>query len=86
MMYPNLQNAHTFEYPEDRLLRLKGTTPDEDMRHPPALDQNGEPCLMVVKHGRANDIRSSVRNYYEDGTTDFSMACALTTNPVPSPP
>ncbi|KAL5480626.1 hypothetical protein ACEPAI_1897 [Sanghuangporus weigelae] len=85
MMYPNLQNAHTLEYPEDRLLKLKGTIPDEDMRHPPALDQNGEPCLMVVKHGnttgltvgRANDIRSCVRNYYEDGTTDFSMEWAI---------
>ncbi|KAI5114922.1 hypothetical protein M0805_009348 [Coniferiporia weirii] len=37
--------------------------------------------LMVVKHsnatgltvGRANDIRSRVRNYYEDGTTSCSM-------------
>jgi hypothetical protein len=85
MMYTNLQNAHTFEYPEDRLLRLKGTIPDQDMCHPPALDSNGEPCLMVVKHGnttgltigRANDIRSCVCNYYEDGTTDFSMEWAI---------
>ena len=84
MMYPNLENAHAFEYPGDRLLRLKGTIPDEDIRHPPALDSNGEPCLMVVKHGnttgltvgRANDIRSCVRNYYEDGTTNFSMEWA----------
>jgi hypothetical protein len=66
MMYPNRQNVHTFEYPQDRLLRLRGTIPDEDMRDPPALDHNGEPCLVVVKHGnttgltigRANSIRS----------------------------
>ncbi|RPA99861.1 hypothetical protein L873DRAFT_1682426 [Choiromyces venosus 120613-1] len=85
MMYPNLQNAHTFEYPEDRLLRLKGTIRDKDMRHPPALDQNGEPCLMVIKHGnttgltigRANDIRSCVHNYHEKGTTHFSMEWAI---------
>ena len=30
--------AHTFEYPVDRLLKLKGTIPEEEMRHPPALD------------------------------------------------
>ncbi|RPA99858.1 hypothetical protein L873DRAFT_1595584, partial [Choiromyces venosus 120613-1] len=74
-----------FEYPEDRLLRLKGTISDEDMHHPPAMDQNGEPCLMVVKHGNttgltvghANDIRSCVHNYHEDGTTDFSMEWAI---------
>ena len=81
MMCPNLQNARAFKYPVDRLLRLKGTIPGEDMRHPPVLDQNGESCLMVAKHsdatgltiGRANDVRSCVRNYYEDGTTNFSM-------------
>jgi hypothetical protein len=39
MMTPNLQNAHTFEYPEDRLLRLKGTIPDGDMRQRRTLPQ-----------------------------------------------
>jgi hypothetical protein len=29
-IHPNLQNAHTFEYPDDRLPRLKGSIPDED--------------------------------------------------------
>ncbi|RPA93055.1 hypothetical protein L873DRAFT_1847409 [Choiromyces venosus 120613-1] len=85
MMYPNLRNAHIFEYPKDRLLRLKGTIPDKDMRHPPALDQNDEPCLMVIKHGNAtgltvglaNDIRSCVRNYHEGDTTHFSMEWAI---------
>ncbi len=40
---------------------------------------------MVVKHGsatgltigRGNDIRSCIRNYYEDGTTDYSMEWAI---------
>jgi len=82
---PNLQ-SDAFDYPLDRLLRLKGTIPDQDMRHPPALDEHGKPCLMVVKHGnsdtgltvgRANDVRSCVRNYYEDGTTNFSMEWAI---------
>ena len=81
MMYPNVRKAHSFEYPSDRLLRLRGTIPDKDMHDPPAFDQDGNQCLMVVKHGngtgltvdRANDVRPCVRNCFEDGTTDFSM-------------
>ncbi|KAI5123909.1 hypothetical protein M0805_005725 [Coniferiporia weirii] len=70
---------HTFEYPPVHLLSLKGTIPDEDVHHLLALDQNGETCLMVHSNttgltvGRANDLRSRVRNYYEDGTTSYSM-------------
>ncbi|TFK57832.1 hypothetical protein BDN72DRAFT_732118, partial [Pluteus cervinus] len=67
--------------PARRLLRLKGTIPDEEMCHPPVLDQNGKPTLMVIKHsgatgltvGRANDVHSCVRNYYGDGATNYSM-------------
>ncbi|KDQ64793.1 hypothetical protein JAAARDRAFT_238133 [Jaapia argillacea MUCL 33604] len=85
MMYSNLQNAHTFEYPEDRFLRLRDTIPDEDMCRPPTLDQNCEPCLMVVKQGnttsltvgRANNIRSCVHNYYEDGASNLSREWAI---------
>ncbi|OCH84906.1 hypothetical protein OBBRIDRAFT_815290 [Obba rivulosa] len=42
MMYPNPRNAHSFTYPDDRLLKIKGTIPDDEMRHPTALDQNAE--------------------------------------------
>jgi hypothetical protein len=43
---------------------LRGTIPDEEMRHPTGVDQNDEPCLMVIKSGmttglavgRANNI------------------------------
>jgi hypothetical protein len=72
-LYSNPRNAHPFTYPADRLLMLKGTIPDEEMRHPTALDQNDDPCLMVIKRsnatgltvGRANDICSYSRNYYD---------------------
>ena len=85
MMSPIPWGAHHFEYPRGSLLRLKGTIPYQDMCHPPTLDQDGRPCLPVLKHGnatgltvgRANDIRSCVRNYYEDGTTNFSMEWAI---------
>ncbi|KZT04518.1 uncharacterized protein LAESUDRAFT_298724 [Laetiporus sulphureus 93-53] len=74
MMHPNPRNAPSFEYPGDRLLRLKGTIPDEEMRHPTALDQNDEPCLVVIKRGittgltvgHANNICSYARNYDND--------------------
>ncbi|KDQ61352.1 hypothetical protein JAAARDRAFT_30774 [Jaapia argillacea MUCL 33604] len=84
-MFLNLRNADTFVYPHDRLLRLQGTIPDEEMCRPLAVDQNGKACLMVLKHGsatgltigRSNDIRSCVRNYYEDGITGLSMEWAI---------
>jgi hypothetical protein len=68
MMYPNPRDAHSFTYPADRLLRLRGTIPDEEMRHPTSFDH---PCLMVIKRGsttgltvgRANNIISYVRHY-----------------------
>jgi hypothetical protein len=73
-MYPNVQNAQSFKYPASRLLMLKGTISDKEMRNPTALDQNSDPCLMVIKRGkttgltigRANDIYSYARNYYGD--------------------
>jgi hypothetical protein len=59
---------------------LKGTIPDEEMRHPTALDQNDDPCLMVIKRGnatgltvgRTNDICSYSRNYYDGDKAETS--------------
>ena len=86
-MYPNSSNpwnGHPFTYPGDRLLRVKGTIPDEEMHHPTALDRNINPCLMVIKRGnatgltvgRANDIYSYARKYY-DGKAETSKECAI---------
>jgi hypothetical protein len=85
MMYPDFRNASSFKYPGDRVLRLKGTISDEEMRHPTPLDQNGNPCLMVIKRGnttgltigRANDIYSYARIYYDDGNTETSKEWAI---------
>ncbi|KAJ7439344.1 hypothetical protein FB451DRAFT_1302210 [Mycena latifolia] len=85
MMCPDPRNAHSFTYPVDRLLRLKGTISDEEMRYPTARDQNDEPCLMVIKRGnttgltvgRANDICSYTRNYYGDDTAKISKEWAI---------
>ncbi|SJL07900.1 uncharacterized protein ARMOST_11257 [Armillaria ostoyae] len=82
MMYPNPKNRSSFKYPTDRLLRLQGTIPDEEMRHPPALDLND---LMVIKRGngtgltvgRANNICSFARNYYDDDKAEISKEWAI---------
>ena len=85
MMNPNPRNAHPFTYPLDRLLRLKGIIPDEEMRCPTSLDQNDNPCLSVIKRGnttgltvgRANDICSYAHNYYDDGKAETSKEWAI---------
>lgn len=60
-----------FEYPEDRLLPVRGIISDELMRTPDMWDLDGESCLLVVKNGnatnttlgRANGAFSIVREY-----------------------
>ncbi|KAK0214044.1 hypothetical protein IW262DRAFT_1408250 [Armillaria fumosa] len=49
-MFPN------FKYPTDRLLKLRGTITDEEMRRPTMLDGNDEPCLVVMKSGRTTGV------------------------------
>ena len=85
MMHPNPRNAHSFTYPADRLLRLRGTIPDKEMRRPTAFDHNDEPCIMVIKRGnttgltigRANNIFSYTRKHFEDDTTKTSKEWAI---------
>lgn len=94
MICPNLQIAHKFMFPLNHLLRLRGTIPVEEMRDPPELDKNGDPCLMVVKNGnttaltigRANDVRSCVRNYFQDDITDYSMEWPILSFDIESGP
>ena len=85
MMYPNPRNRSSFQYPADRLLRLCGKIPLEEMRAPTSLDENNEPCLMVIKRGgatgitigRATELASFSRNICDDGTTQISMEWAI---------
>ncbi|CAA7262387.1 unnamed protein product [Cyclocybe aegerita] len=86
MMNPKPPHDHPFEYPFDRLLRLEGTIPDEEMRHPTVLDKNNEPCLMVLKRGnttgltvgRANNVFSYARNdYHNDEKAETSKEWAI---------
>jgi hypothetical protein len=85
MMCPNPQNGLTFTYPSNRLLILKGTIPDEEMRHPTGVDQNDEACLMVIKRGmttgltvgRANNILSYARYFYDNKQHETSKEWAI---------
>ena len=85
MMCHRPRNAHSFIYPYNRLLMLSGIIPDEEMRHPTTLDQNNNPCLIVIKHGRttgltvgrANDIYSYARYYYEGDEYETSKEWAI---------
>ncbi|TFY73127.1 hypothetical protein EWM64_g10885 [Hericium alpestre] len=51
MMYPNPRNSHNFDYPGDRLLSLRGTITDDEMRKPTMYDQKNDRCIMVIKSG-----------------------------------
>ncbi|CAA7262377.1 unnamed protein product [Cyclocybe aegerita] len=81
MMNPKPPHDHPFEYPFDRLVRLEGTIPDEEMRHPTVLDKNNEPCLMVLKRGnttgltvgRANNVFSYARNDYAETSKEWAI-------------
>ena len=77
MMNSNVnQNAQPFKYPAYGLLWLKGTIPDDEMRHPDIVFDQGRgdnttPSIIVIKHGdtsgvtvgRANNLMSFVRKY-----------------------
>jgi hypothetical protein len=84
-MYPRLDAASTFKYPDDRLLRLRSVLSEKLMRRPDMLDIDGESCLLVVKNGhttgvtigRATGIFSYVRKYYENSTHETSMEWAI---------
>ena len=72
-------------YLRHRLLRLKGTIPDREMRHPTTLDLDGNPRLLVIKRsnttgltiGWANDVCSYTNNYDSNGKAEASKEWAI---------
>jgi hypothetical protein len=77
-----MANLQSFEYPVDRLLRLGGTIPYEEMCHSTVSD---DPYLMVIKRGsttgltigRANNLCSYARKYYNDGQAETVKEWAI---------
>jgi hypothetical protein len=72
-MYPHTDATTTFEYPYDRLLKLKDIISEDLMHNPDVLDHDGESCLLVVKNGNttgvtigcATGVFSHVREYID---------------------
>ena len=86
-MYPHISNPHSFDYPEDRLLKITGTISDKEMGKPSSrtIDQQGDPCIMVIQRGyasgltvgRLNNIRSFRRTYFEGIPGQMSKEVAV---------
>jgi hypothetical protein len=77
--FDRMMNSHptdpkNFQYPLDRLLPLQGTISIAELRRPTMVDEDGEPCFMVLKRGNATDLTigrgnntfSFVRHYVKD--------------------
>ena len=84
-MYPNADRTLIFKYPVDRLLPLRDLISEDLMHNPDMVDQDGEPCLSVIKDGMATGLTigrptgvfSYVRKYFSNNTHQTSMEWAI---------
>ena len=75
----------TITYPYSRLLKLQDLIQEDQMHNPDMIDNDGEPCLSVIKNGnatsvtigRATGIFSFVREYFINNTHQTSMEWAI---------
>ncbi|KAI6147674.1 hypothetical protein BKA82DRAFT_1003578 [Pisolithus tinctorius] len=56
MFYPQSGGRTVFKFPINGLLRINGWVPRELLAHPDCFDNNGEPCLIVMKDGNTTDL------------------------------
>lgn len=56
MMYPRSDGRKAFEYPVGRQLRINGIISKELLIAPDLLDNNDQPCLIVLKDGNTTGI------------------------------
>lgn len=88
LMNPNIRNPPSFEYPNDRLLRIYGIVPKAELQNPSDEDENGDPLLTAIKRGamtdqvtdltvgRVHTLASFVRRYGK-GLRGTSMELAI---------
>ena len=55
-IHRNPMSFHHFTWPGNRLLKLWGTIPMEEMRKPMILDEYSDPCITVLKRGRTTNV------------------------------
>jgi hypothetical protein len=77
-MYPRIDAPSDFDYPVDRLLKLRGILSAEELRTPNNKNHNGNPMRYVIKRGLATlttigcltGFESHVRRYFVLGKRD----------------
>ena len=75
-MYPRIDAPSDFDYPVERLLKLRGILSAEDIRTPNNRDHKGDPMRYVIKRGHTtlttigclNGFESHVRRYFTLGS------------------
>ena len=84
LMYPRVDAASDFKYPDERLLKLRAILSKEDIRTPTNRDRNGDPMRYVIKRGLTtlttigclNGFKSHCRKYLGN-TTDDSVEVVI---------
>ncbi|KAG8742377.1 hypothetical protein FRC10_001599 [Ceratobasidium sp. 414] len=56
MFYPQSAGRTVFKFPTNRQLRINGCVTRELLAVPDCFDNNGEPCLVVMKDGNTTDL------------------------------
>lgn len=78
LMYPRINAPSDFDYPAERLLKLRGILSAEEIRTPNNKDHKGDPIRYVIKRGLATlttigcltGFESHVRRYFAFGSRD----------------
>jgi hypothetical protein len=77
-MYPHVDGPSNFDYPAERLLKIRGILSAEEMRKPNNRDHKNEPMRYVIKRGLTTPttigcltgFESHVRRYFTLGRRD----------------
>jgi hypothetical protein len=82
MMYPRSDSRKAFKYTEGLQLRINGIVSKELLANPDLLDDNDQPCLIVVKDGNTTDFTVGLATGMEsfvlnDDTEEESIELAI---------
>ncbi|KAF8645404.1 hypothetical protein AX16_007838 [Volvariella volvacea WC 439] len=56
LLHPWNDGTTPFKYPSNRLLKIRGFVPKEKLANPDSFDSEGQPCIIVMKHGCTTDL------------------------------